>query len=113
MNKREVGGRQEEAACRFLMDSGLRILERNWRVRIGEIDIIATEGDTVCFVEVKYRASLKYGGANYAIPLKKQQTIRRVAQWYIASHKLPPEASYRFDAVLIDGDEIQYVRNAW
>lgn len=89
------------------------ILEQNYRVKAGEIDIIAKEGDTICFVEVKYRSSRKYGGAPYAIPVKKQQTIRKVASWYIASHKLKQDAFYRFDAVLIDGEEIQYIRNAW
>ena len=113
MNKREVGGRQEEKACRYLTDAGLSILERNWRVRIGEIDIIAKEGETICFIEVKYRSGKRYGGASYAISAAKQEKIRKVAQWYIASHKLPQEASYRFDAVLIDGEEIKYIRNAW
>jgi len=113
INKRELGGRQEEKACRFLTEHGLTILERNYRVRPGEVDIIAREGDTVCFIEVKYRASRKYGGANYAISAKKQQTICKVAQWYITSHHLPENGFYRFDAVLINGDEIQYLRNAW
>ena len=113
MNKREVGGRQEEKACRFLTDAGLVVLERNYRVKIGEIDIIAKEGNTICFIEVKYRASRNYGGASYAISSAKQQKIRKVAQWYIASHHLPPEAPYRFDAVLIDGEEITHIRNAW
>ena len=113
INKRELGGRQEEKACRFLMQLGLVILEQNYRVKAGEIDIIAKDGDTICFVEVKYRASRKYGGANYAISAKKQQTIRKVASWYITSHKLRQDAFYRFDAVLIDGEEIQYIRNAW
>ena len=107
INKRELGGRQEEKACRFLMRQGLVILEQNYRVKAGEIDIIAKDGDTICFVEVKYR------GANYAISAKKQQTIRKVASWYITSHKLRQDAFYRFDAVLIDGEEIQYIRNAW
>lgn len=113
LNKRELGGRQEEIACRFLLQQGLTILERNYRVKVGEIDIIAKEGSTICFVEVKYRASQKYGGADYAISAKKQQTIRRVAQWYITSHHLPGEQFCRFDAVLINGDKIQYIRNAW
>ncbi len=89
------------------------ILERNYRVKVGEIDIIAKEGDTICFVEVKYRSSKRYGGANYAISSNKQKTIRKVASWYISSHKLKQDSYYRFDAVLIDGEDIQYIRNAW
>ena len=89
------------------------ILERNYRVRLGEIDIIARENDTICFIEVKYRANLKYGGAYYAISAKKQQTIRKVAQWFITRNHLPENGIYRFDAILINGDEVQYIRNAW
>ena len=113
MNKRVVGGRQEEKACRFLSDAGLTILERNWRVRAGEIDIIAREGETICFIEVKYRSEKRYGGASYAISAEKQKKIRQLAQWYITSHHLPENGFYRFDAVLIDGEEIHYIRNAW
>ncbi|MBO4834524.1 MAG: YraN family protein [Lachnospiraceae bacterium] len=112
-NKRALGGRQEDLACRFLEQQGILILERNYRVKIGEIDIIAKEGNEICFIEVKYRASRKYGGASYAISHQKQEKIRRVAQWYISSHHLGNNVFFRFDAVLIDGDEIQYIRNAW
>ncbi|MBR5931190.1 MAG: YraN family protein [Lachnospiraceae bacterium] len=112
-NKRAIGGRQEDLACRFLTQEGLTILERNYRVKIGEIDIIAREGDVICFIEVKYRASKRYGGASYAISTQKQQKIRKVAQWYISSHHLGSSTFFRFDAVLIEGEEIRYIRNAW
>ena len=108
-----MGGRQEDLACRFLAQQGLEILDRNYRVKIGEIDIIAKEDDVICFIEVKYRESRKYGGASYAISRQKQEKIRRVAQWYISSHHLGEDVYFRFDAVLIDGEAIQYLRNAW
>lgn len=82
-------------------------------MRIGEIDIIAREGEELVFIEVKYRSSLNFGGAEYAIPYAKQQVIRRVAQWYLARCHLSPETYCRFDAVLIDGEEINHIRNAF
>jgi len=113
MNKRSVGTEYEQMACEYLVNQGLVIVETNYRVKIGEIDIIAKDKDTICFIEVKYRKSKAQGGAFYAISAKKKQTITRVANWYITSHKLPQNAFYRFDAVLIDGQEVSYVKNAW
>ena len=113
VNKRRIGNAYEDLACERLEREGMQILARNFRVRIGEIDIIAKDGDELVFTEVKYRSSLEYGGAEYAIPPRKQQTIRRVAQWYLSQNHISPETFCRFDAVLIDGDEICHIRNAW
>ena len=113
MNKRSVGAEYEQQACNYLIEQGLEIIETNYRVKVGEIDIIAKDKDTLCFIEVKYRKNKDFGGAFYAISAKKQQTIRKVASWYITSHKIPQNAFFRFDAVLIDGQKISYVKNAW
>ena len=113
MNKRSLGTAYEELACERLTQEGLRILQKNYRVRIGEIDIVAEEEGVLVFVEVKYRASRDCGGASYAISLRKQQKIRRVAQWYMQQHHIPQDAFCRFDAVLIDGSDITHIRNAW
>lgn len=113
MNKRSVGAEHESQACEYLESLGLEIIERNYRVKVGEIDIIAKDDDTLVFIEVKYRTKKTQGGASYAISAKKMQTIKKVANWYIASHKLSQNAFYRFDAVLIDGEEVSYIKNAW
>ncbi len=113
MNKRSVGTEYEQMAVRYMEENGLKVLETNYRVKIGEIDIIAKEGYTVVFAEVKYRSDKEYGGASFAISEKKKKTIYRVAQWYISSHHLSENALYRFDAVLIDGNEITHIKNAW
>ena len=111
INKREVGGRYEQRAADYLTTRGMRIIEMNYRVKIGEIDIIAADGDCLVFVEVKYR---KDGGAFYAIPRSKQEKIRKVAMWFMNERHLDPLRTIcRFDAVLIDGDEISHVENAW
>ena len=113
MNKRRLGSAYEDLACERLEAEGMQILARNYRVRIGEIDIIARDGDELVFAEVKYRSSLDYGGAEYAIPPAKQRTIRRVAEWYMNQNHIRQDSFCRFDAVLIDREEITHIRNAW
>ena len=113
MNKREIGNQYENLACSYMEKEGMHILARNYRVRAGEIDIIAMDKDVLVFAEVKYRSSIEYGGAEYAIPDSKKKTIVRVAQWFMASRKIPQDTFCRFDAVLIDGETITYIKNAW
>ena len=113
MNKRQIGTEYEQDACRFLTNRGMEIICTNYRCRAGEIDIIARDNDTLVFCEVKYRSSGKAGGAFYAISRSKQDTIRKVAQWFMNERHIPVSTFCRFDAVLIDGSEISYVKNAW
>lgn len=114
INKREVGGYYEQVAASYLSREGMQILQMNYRVRIGEIDIIAWDDDTLVFIEVKYRKSRSQGGAYYAISPAKKQKITKVAQWFMAERHISPNRTLcRFDAVLIDGEEITHIRNAW
>ena len=113
MNKRQTGTEFEQEACRFLESEGLEIICTNYRCKIGEIDIIARDGKTLVFCEVKFRSSKKAGGAFYAISRPKMLTITRVAQWYMKEKRIPNDVFCRFDAVLIDGSEINHIKNAW
>ena len=113
VNKRKLGTEYESLACEHLESEGMKIIARNYRVRIGEIDIIAKDSDELVFIEVKYRKDRAYGGAEYAIPPAKQKVIRRVAEWYMKQHRINPNSFCRFDAVLIDGEEIEHIKNAW
>ena len=113
MNKREIGTDYEQKACAFIEEEGMEVLERNYRTRIGEIDIIARDREELVFLEVKYRKDRSHGGAEYAIPRSKQRTIIQVAKVNIKMNRLPLNGFYRFDAVLIDGDEITHIKNAW
>lgn len=113
MNKRKLGTEYEQKACAFIEDEGMEVIETNYRTRVGEIDIIARDGKELVFLEVKFRKDRRHGGAEYAIPRSKQQTIIRVAKVYIKMHHLSFHGFYRFDAVLIDGEEITHIRNAW
>lgn len=113
MNSRRLGAEYEHLACERLESEGMQILETNYRVRIGEIDIIARDKDELVFVEVKYRKDTSCGGAEYAISYTKQQKIRRIAQWYLNEKHISPNAYCRFDAVLIDNGDINHIKNAW
>lgn len=113
MNKHEVGARYEQIAAVYLVDHGYKILERNFRCRSGEIDIIARDKKTVVFVEVKYRASAGYGSPLEAVTRQKQRKIIRVAQWYLHIHGYDMSADCRFDVVAIEGTEVTLIQNAF
>lgn len=112
MNKREVGNRYESIAVAFLEKHGFRIIERNYFTRIGEIDIIALEGDCLCFAEVKYRATSDFGYPSEAVNKRKQKRIVSVAQIYMKSKDLCGK-EYRFDVIEILGNEIRLIRNSF
>jgi putative endonuclease len=101
MNRR--GEPAENLAAAFLESEGLRILERNYRCKLGEIDLIAKSGATLVFVEVRARASEAFGGAAASITAAKRGRIVRAARHYLARHQ--PEPACRFDVVLIRGAE--------
>jgi putative endonuclease len=99
--RQEFGSRGEELACSELERLGYAILERRYRCRLGEIDIIARDGDVTVFVEVKARESGEFGGGAAAVTPAKQRTVARVATDYIARHRLF-DRPCRFDVVVVD-----------
>lgn len=104
-NKRSFGTEGERIAAKFLKDRGYRLLFSNYRVgRLGEIDIIATQGEYICFIEVKTRSGLYFGLPSEAVTQKKQQTIRKIAGVYINQFKLDG-CNIRFDIVEITGSK--------
>ena len=113
MNQRQVGTQYESMAVQYLTEAGYHILERNFRCRTGEIDIIAKDGAYLVFVEVKYRASAACGSALEAVDYRKQQSILRVAQYYMVSHGYGTQTNCRFDVVAIQGTEIMLIQNAF
>ena len=107
-------GRDAEAmAAAFLQARGLTILERNYRCRLGEIDLVAREGGTTVFVEVRRRASSAFGDAAASITSAKRLKLLRAARHYMSRLRTLPEC--RFDALLIDGEPpcIEWIRNAF
>jgi putative endonuclease len=111
MNRR--GETAELLAASFLCAQGLEISERNYRCRFGEIDLIAREGTTLVFVEVRQRRSERFGGAAESITAAKRTRLIAAARHYLARHRSVPPC--RFDAVLIRGEppRIEWIRNAF
>ncbi len=109
--KKQVGDDAERAAERYLIGHGLSIVERNFRTRFGEIDLIMRDADVLVFVEVRLRQNDDFGGAAASIGAQKQRRIVAAAQQYIAALRHPPPC--RFDAVLIMGGKIEWLKDAF
>ncbi len=106
----------EEVACRYLEDLAYSILERNWRFRHKEIDIIAQEGNELVIVEVKLRKASSIGRAVEAVDMKKQQHLIRAANAYIQYKQL--NLSVRYDIIGVEVREdktytIEHIKNAF
>lgn len=111
--KQRIGAAAEELAARHLLAQGLRIIERNFRVRGGEIDLIARDQKTLVFVEVRLRSRSDFGGAGASITGRKQQRLILAAQHYLQAHGEQP---CRFDAVLLnalDAKAIEWIKGAF
>lgn len=107
-----AGARAEALAAEFLARRGLVIVERNFRTRFGEIDLIATDGETLVFVEVRMRSSNSHGGAAGSITAQKRGRLVAAARGYFA--RLGREPPCRFDAVLmtaLDASTIEWRRD--
>lgn len=113
MNKRVLGDIEEILALQYLTERGYKIHMKNFRCKIGEIDLVAAHEGYLVFIEVKYRSSLKYGYPADAVDAKKQRIIYRVAQFYMQKHGISPETPVRFDVITIVGKEIKIIKNAF
>src|SRR5215207_184614 len=98
--KDAVGQYGEELAARYLAKSGFAILERNWRCELGEIDIVAREGDALVVCEVKTRRGLNYGSPLESITYRKLATLRKLAGRWLHTHQLRPD-TIRIDVVAV------------
>ena len=106
LDRHRTGAQMEEAAAEFLARNGVRILERNYRVRQAEIDIVGEHKGTLIFVEVKARRGRKSGMPSEAVGDAKQKKICRCADHYMYAHRIDPYArSIRFDVVTIGEEE--------
>lgn len=116
MNCLMTGRRGEDLAAVFLLEKGYRLLERNWRTRAGEIDIIVEVHGVIVFCEVKARRSNRYGSGSEAVNRRKQLKLIQIATLYLQKHgKL--ESRCRFDVLEIDfgnGKEaVRHIENAF
>lgn len=111
----ERGRRGEDLAAQHLLREGYEILERNYRIRQGEIDLIAREGDLLCFVEVRSRQSAEHGHPLETIGSRKRQRLVRAARHYLATRG-PADVFTRFDVISIVYEpelELQLLRGAF
>ena len=104
------GREGETRAAQYLERRGQRVVERNFRVRGGEIDVICRDGKTLVFVEVRLRSRSDFGGAGASITAVKRRRIVLAAQHYLLGK---PVCDCRFDCVLIDGDKLEWIKNAF
>lgn len=117
LNLRQQFGRSSEArAARHLKKNGYRILEQNYRTPVGEIDIIAKDGQTLVFVEVKARRTAGYGSPKQSVTPRKQRKISMAALYYLKTRK-GMSLRARFDVVAIttagQSERIEIVKNAF
>jgi putative endonuclease len=110
MNPR--GARAEDLCAELMRAAGLRVLERNWRCRLGEIDLVAEERGMLVFAEVRMRSAPGFGGAGESVTAAKRQRLLAAARLYLARR---PDALCRFDVFLIQGESasVQWIRDAF
>lgn len=121
MSGKNISGRLgEEAAAKYLAQNGYKIIKRNYKSRNSEIDIVATDGNILCFVEVKTRCSKDFGYAADAVDFYKRQKMILGAKCFLASHRI--NMPLRFDVVEVYGNirpagfdvsEINIIKNAF
>ena len=119
VNRRKLGGLQEQRALRYLGVQGLSLVQSNFNCRVGEIDLIMRDRQgTVIFVEVRYRKNDLYGSAQETIGPAKRRKLRLAAQWFLKSRNWHYK-SCRFDVVAITGggpagkDRLEWIRDAF
>lgn len=107
------GQKAEDLCADLLRRAGLRILARNWRCRLGEIDLVAEEAGTLVFAEVRLRRDARFGGAAESVTAAKRARIVAAARLYLAGRAAAP---CRFDVLLLDAlspARVQWIRNAF
>ena len=111
-----IGAEGEKIAADFLKKNGYRIIDKNFRCPLGEIDIVAREKGAIVFVEVKTRKSSKLGYPEQAVGIRKQKKMSQLALWFLQKKKII-DTGARFDVVAItmlsSGNEIKLFKNAF
>lgn len=113
MNKRKTGTLKEEEAARWLEKQGVEVIVRNFRCRVGEIDLIARYQGYLIFIEVKYRRSISSGYPAEAVTLSKRRNICKVADFYRSMNYIPDDQLIRYDVIGICNNEIAWYQDAF
>jgi putative endonuclease len=118
LDPRRLFGQEGEATAeRYLCRKGYRIVAKNLRSSLGELDLVAEDGRALVFVEVKARRTGEYGGAIHAVHRRKQEKLIQLASQYLARHHLN-NRTCRFDVILLQGTDtsaprIEHIKNAF
>jgi putative endonuclease len=113
VNKFHRGRKGEARAAAFLEDAGMRIIARNVRSRVGEIDLIALDGETIVFIEVKTWSVYPFEELYYGIDEKKQRRIIETAKYFLFSHRKYSGMAVRFDVIFIGPERITHLVSAF
>ena len=110
--RKKLGNRGEKIAAKFLRKQGYQIIEKNYRSRLGEIDIVAKEDESIVFVEVKTRCSTDFGLPEEALSYDKRRRLSKLALGYLA-HRRIKDTNCRFDVVsiLMDNKKVSKVKH--
>lgn len=112
-NKRiNLGRKGEDISVKFLKKQGYKIMERNYRCSLGEIDIVAKDKNILCFVEVKTRRTDEYGLPAEAIDGRKQKKLAKVALTYLKEKKIYKQ-DFRFDVVSVHPNHVELIKDAF
>lgn len=112
-NKRQTGSAYERLAAEYLKEKGCIILKMNYRNRLGEIDLVGKDGGDLVFFEVKERKTESAGYAAEAVTLGKQKKICAVSDVYRFKENVSPDTQIRYDVIAIDGNKIDWIKNAF
>ena len=109
-----IGDDAEIAAERYLQQRGLSLIERNFRTKMGEIDLIMYDNDTLVFVEVRYRKNAAFGGAAASVDRRKQRKLINTAHYYLMCHAKYATVACRFDVISLDANNhVEWIKNAF
>ena len=110
---RQQGDEAEEQACRHLQHQGLQLIERNYRCRQGEIDLIMRDRESTVFVEVRYRSNPNFGGGAESVNQRKQSKVIAAASHYLQQHPALAQRPARFDVIAINPASLEWIRDAF
>ncbi len=113
MDRQQIGRVAEDTAVTFLESQGVAIILRNARFRLGELDIVARDGDTLIIVEVRKRSSNQFGGAAASVDFRKQAKLRRAAALLLRQRKDLTGLRVRFDVVALTPTRIEWIKHAF
>lgn len=118
MTNKEIGILGEDKACEYIEKNGMHVIKRNYHARVGEIDIIAKDGETIVFAEVKTRSSKNFGTPSEFVDFRKQEKIKKTAVYYLGCDDIDMrfdviEVMYRIAGDSVCVTEINHIKDAF